>query len=153
MLVVILEAVLCIQGEPNLELILILSLTLTIFSLLASVWIKLASTSVSFGCSSARALSSTTCWPRKLTNFPTEVIVMQHKLEAVKVSSAMETSSIPKVIHCQLHCAQIEPNNSWLFKNASIPDSSADTRRENSKRHGKLTKPWRSALFMANMHA
>ena len=44
MLVVILEAVPCIQGEPNLELILILILTLTMFSLLVSVWIKLAST-------------------------------------------------------------------------------------------------------------
>ena len=124
MLVVILEAAPCIQGEPNLELILILILALTMFSLLVSVWIKLASTSVSFGCSSARALSSTTCWPRKLTNFPTEVTVMQHKLEAVKVSSTKETSSIPKVIHC----AKIEPNNSWLFKNASIPVSdSSDT--------------------------
>ena len=127
MLVVILDAVPCIQGEPNLELILILILALTMFSLLVSVWIKLASTSVSFGCSSARALSSTKCWPRKLTNFPTEVTVMQHKPEAVKVSSAMETSSIPKVIHC----AKIEPNNSWLFKNASIPVSdSSDTAGE-----------------------
>ena len=127
MLVVILEAVPCIQGEPNLELILILILTLTMFSLLVSVWIKLASTSASFGCSSARALNFTTCWPHKLTNFPIQVTVMQHKLEAVKVSSAMETSSIPKVIHC----AKIEPNNSWLFKNASIPVSdSSDTAGE-----------------------
>ena len=57
MLVVTLEAAPCIQGEPNLELILILILALTMFSLPVSVWIKLASTSISFGCSSARALS------------------------------------------------------------------------------------------------
>ena len=117
------------------------------FSLLVSVWIKLASTSVSFCGSSARALSSTKCWPRKLTNFPTEVTVMQRKLETVKVSSAMETSSIPKVIHC----AQIKPKNSWLFKNERIPDSSADTRRENSKSHGKPTKLSRSTLFVGDL--